>query len=87
MKNFSAKIKKRIYQTKNKNKLTHKKHVKKNKPVPCTDANQRAREHQEFLNKKLSFARKLREKYMEAYNQKMQANEISTHSDNEAGMV
>ncbi len=67
--------------------MTHKKHVKKNKPVPCTDANQRAREHQEFLNKKLGFARKLREKYMEAYNQKMQANGISTHSDNEAGMV
>ena len=75
MRNFSAKIKKRICQTKIKI------------PVPCTDAKQRVREHQEFLNKKLGFARKLREKYMEAYNQKMQANGISIHSDNEAGMV
>ena len=32
--------------------MTHRKHVKKNKSVPCTDANQRVREHYEFLERK-----------------------------------
>lgn len=66
--------------------MTHKKHVKKNKPVPCTDANQRAREHQEFLNKKLGFTQKHSENTW-TYSTEMLTNGISTHSDNEVGMV
>lgn len=51
--------------------MTRRKHVNKQRPVPCTDANQRVREHQQFLDRKMAYARKLREKYMEKYSQQV----------------
>lgn len=51
--------------------MTRRKHVNKQHPVPCTDANQRVREHQQFIDRKMAYARKLREKYMEEYNKQI----------------
>lgn len=67
--------------------MTHRKHVKKNMPVPCTDANQRVREHYDFLDKKKTYALKLREKYMEEYKKHMAAKGITASEFDGAGMV
>lgn len=67
--------------------MTHRKHVKKNKPVPCTDANQRVREHYEFLERKKVFAQKLKEKYIEEYKKRMAAKGITASEFDGAGMV
>lgn len=67
--------------------MTHRKHVKKNKPVPCTDANQRVRGHYEFLERKKVFAQKLKEKYIEEYKKRMAAKGITASEFDGAGMV
>lgn len=75
------------YQYKILYKMTHRKHVKKNKPVPCTDANQKVREHKEFVEKKLSYARKLREKYIEEYQKRANSEGKPIMRFDGAGMV
>ncbi len=67
--------------------MTHRKHVKKNKLTPCTDANQRVREHKEFLQKKQEYAHKLREKIISEYQKKAQLNGNPIVPSNGAGMV